>query len=190
MKLLLHACCAPCAIYPIKKARLDGFKDISIFFYNPNIHPGSEFLKRKHDMDNLVKSVGLEEVPAPYSQKDYFDKITDFENIKKRCYSCWQLRLEKTASLAKEKDFNAFTTTLLVSPYQDHKVLKEVCQSISEKKDIKFYYKDFRRGFKDAHIEARKRNMYCQNYCGCIFSLVEKEEARKRKKENSKDTLS
>ena len=88
--------------------------------------------------------------------------------------------MEKTAFYAKENNFDAFSTTLLVSPYQDHEVLKDIGEKISLEKGIAFYYRDFRGGFREAHIEAREKDIYCQNYCGCEFSLAEKKKPRKK----------
>ncbi len=176
MKLLLHTCCAPCAIYPIKQARADGYNSLTSVFYNPNIHPSQEFLRRKKEIGKLKKIESFDEIDTEYRAEEYFKNITDFDDKSKRCFSCWNLRLEKTSRVAKEKGFDAFTTTLLGSPYQNHDVLKEICLRFSRIFNIKFYYRDFRIGFRDAHKEARTSGMYCQNYCGCVFSLVERYE--------------
>jgi predicted adenine nucleotide alpha hydrolase (AANH) superfamily ATPase len=92
------------------------------------------------------------------------------------------MRLQETVSFAKQNGFEAFTTTLLGSPYQDHGVIKEICEGLSRASGVKFYYKDFRLGFRDAHESAREKGMYCQKYCGCAFSLAEREEAEKFRK--------
>lgn len=176
MRLLLHTCCAPCAIYPIKQARADGCNSLTSLFYNPNIHPSGEFIRRKNQTDLLVKKQNTGAINAEYKPEEYFKGISDFFDISKRCSSCWSLRLEKTAAIAAKKGFDAFSTTLLGSPYQNHEALKEICLRFSRIFNIKFYYRDFRIGFRDAHNEARSSGMYCQNYCGCVFSLVERYE--------------
>lgn len=176
MKLLLHTCCAPCAIYPIKQARADGYNSLTLVFYNPNIHPSGEFIRRKNQTDLLVKKQNLDAIDTEYNPEEYFKGISDFDDISKRCSSCWNLRLEKTAGIAAKEGFDAFSTTLLGSPYQNHEALKEICLKFSRIFNIKFYYRDFRIGFRDAHKEARDSGMYCQNYCGCVFSLVERYE--------------
>ena len=183
MKLFLHACCAPCAIYPIKTAKKDGYDSITGFFYNPNIHLEGEFKKRLSETKKVFDSYKLDLIIPEYKSREYFECISDCENKeKKRCFDCWRLRLDKTVSVAKEEGFDAFTTTLLVSPYQDHDVLKDSAKALAEKYGIDFYYKDFRTGFKDAHNEAKREGIYCQNYCGCVFSIVEREERRKERK--------
>lgn len=184
MKLLLHACCAPCAIHPIRQAIKDGFS-VTGFFYNPNIHPHSEYLKRQKETEEYFKSEEIQITSFDYEPYDYFKSVNTIDTSPKRCESCWDMRMLKTTSLAKEKKFDSFTTTLLGSPYQDHSLLKNICQKFAEKNKIEFYYKDFREGFRDAHKFARNNGIYCQKYCGCIFSMVEREEAVKRK-DNSK----
>ena len=99
------------------------------------------------------------------------------------------MRLAETARFAKKNRFDAFTTTLLGSPYQEHGVLKNICEKLSKEEKIRFYYKDFRAGFRDAQKQAREKKMYCQNYCGCVFSLVEREEERKTKNAKRKTKI-
>jgi hypothetical protein len=96
------------------------------------------------------------------------------EDSKERCSLCWTLRLKKTAKLAKERGFESFSTTLLVSPYQDQELLKKIGNEIAKEEGIEFYYEDFRPGFKKAHEEARIKGIYCQKYCGCIYSEIER----------------
>jgi len=182
MKLLMHICCVPCAIYPIKLAKYDGYEKIGSLFYNPNIHPTKEYEKRRKEIKFLVESEDLAALDAGYDPGEYFKTIKDFDDASKRCESCWMLRIEKTAQTAEREGFDAFSTTLLASPYQNHAAVKEMCRKYSESYNVKFYYKDFRIGFNEAHNEARKRSIYCQNYCGCVFSLVEREEVRMKKK--------
>lgn len=181
MRLLLHTCCAPCAIAVLKLAREDKYDSITGFFYNPNIHPGREFTKREDYAMNLFKSEQSDFIGSSYKPEEYFDKIRGFENTKIRCPACWDIRLRKTASFAKEKRFDAFTTTLLASPHQDHESLKRISESLGKTLSIKFYYKDFRNIFREAYDQARLRGIYCQNYCGCVFSIVEREDRRKKR---------
>ncbi len=184
MKLLLHTCCAPCAIYPIRKAREDGIS-LSGLFFNVNIQPFTEYKKRKEEAGALFKVEDLRLFFAEYSPEEFFKFISKKDPAPKRCLLCWQLRLWKTAEFAKANNFNAFTTTLLGSPYQDHEALKEIGQKISDKTGVKFYYCDYRKGFSEAHKKAKASGIYCQNYCGCVFSMVEREEAKKRKKRSA-----
>lgn len=179
MKLLLHVCCAPCAIFSLSEARKDKFA-VTGFFYNPNIQPGFEYAKRKKEAENYFKSEKSEFVSFKYDTSIFFKNIDGSENKLKRCQACWEMRLKKAVSFAKETGFDAFTTTLLASPYQEHDILKSICGNLSDNSGVNFYYKDFRVGFRDAHRLAREKGMYCQNYCGCVFSIVEREETRKK----------
>lgn len=180
MKLALHTCCAPCAIYPTQEAKSENLS-VTGFFYNPNIHPSPEYIKRKKECEEYFKSENIEFISPEESVLDFFNATAEKEIPPQRCAACWEMRLRKTATFAKEKGFDAFTTTLLGSPYQDHGKLKDICEKLSKEYGIPFYYKDFRLGFRDAHKVARMRGIYCQNYCGCVFSVVEREEAKKTK---------
>lgn len=180
MKLLLHTCCAPCAIGIVREAKADKF-DITGFFYNPNIHPLTEYLKRKKEAEGYFGPESVELISPEYNDKDFFNAVSGKKAPPARCLACWEMRMGKALSFARDEGFDAFTTTLLASPYQDHAALKGISERLSREVGINFYYRDFRKGFKDAHREAREKGMYCQNYCGCIFSLVERKEARKKK---------
>jgi len=168
-------------MYPIELAKTDNFKTTG-FFYNPNIHPVPEYKKREKETRKYFKSKKLKLIIPQYNPGEFFSDIKRTGNPPARCVSCWEMRLERTASLAKEKGFDAFTTTLLASPYQDHGSLKVIAEGLADKEKVRFYYRDFREGFRDAHKKAREQGVYCQNYCGCIFSKIEREEKRTRKK--------
>jgi len=173
MELLLHICCAVCLIYPLKVLKEKKFQ-VKGFFYNPNIHPFSEYRKRKEAFGSLDKNMNLEIYFEQYLPQEFFRTINFHEETKQRCSLCWQLRLEKTAEFACKNNFKYFSTTLLVSPYQDHFLIKEIGERIARDKGISFYYEDFRKGFKEAHQEAKQKGIYCQNYCGCIYSELER----------------
>jgi len=177
MNILLHICCAPCAISPLEELRKEGHR-VGGFFYNPNIHPYSEYLKRKREVEMYSKETDLTVTYADYDLEDYFQHIVYNEALESRCPVCWWLRIEKAAKFAKENGFDAFTTTLLGSIYQDQETIKAICEDIAKKLGLKFHYEDFRPGFKKAHDTAKAKGMYCQNYCGCIFS--EKERIEKK----------
>lgn len=125
-------------------------------------------------MEKYSKEAGIEVIYPDYGASDYFESVSYGEVAKNRCPTCWRLRMEKTARFAAGNGFEAFTTTLLGSPYQDHAVIKNLCEDVANRARVKFYYKDFRTGFRDAHREAKARGMYCQNYCGCLFSERER----------------
>jgi predicted adenine nucleotide alpha hydrolase (AANH) superfamily ATPase len=178
LNILLHACCAPCAIFPVEELKKGGHK-IAGFFYNPNIHPYSEYLKRRGAAENYFKSAGVNLISGDYDIEYYFQHIVYNEALDNRCPVCWWIRLEKTARFAKENGFDAFTTTLLASPYQDQTAIKNICDEIVKNTCISFHYQDFRSGFKASHERAKREGIYCQNYCGCVFS--EKERLEKKR---------
>lgn len=186
MRLLLHICCAPCAIYPIKAALKDGYTEVDGFFYNPNIQPKKEHDKRAMEAKKYFDNENLKLEFNEYAPDNYFSAIEDFDHVSKRCPTCWEMRLNRAFTYACQRKYDAVTTTLLVSPYQNHDILKRLGEELEDKSGMKFYYRDFRVGFKEAHQQARDKGIYCQNYCGCVFSMIEREQARlgKKKKKN------
>jgi len=182
MKILLHTCCAPCLIYPLGRLKEKGFK-IRGYFYNPNIHPFAEYKNRKQAVADFAHPHNLEVIYPEYSPMEFFQAVNLKEDRPERCSICWSLRLEKTAEAGKEMGCNYFSTTLLVSPYQNQELLKKIGEDIAKEEGIEFYYEDFRTGFKKAHDEAKAQGIYCQKYCGCIYSEIERETERCRKSE-------
>ncbi len=174
MKLLLHICCAPCALYPIRQLAGTKFENMTGFYYNPNIHPPSEYKRRRDALREAAEKIELEVIYPPYRMEEYFRKIASKEGSPERCSLCWALRLSETADFAKENSFDAFTTTLLISPYQDHELVKKIGEDVSREKDVEFYYEDFRKGFRKSQEEAKSAGMYRQRYCGCVFSELER----------------
>ena len=181
MNILLHVCCAPCAIYQAQKLKKDGHQVVG-YFYNPNIHPYSEYLKRKVEVEKFSKAYSVNVMYGDYELEKFFQDVAYDGRIEDRCPECWWLRLVNTARFAKESGFEAFTTTLLASPYQDQDTIKAIGEDVASKAGLKFYFEDFRPGFKTAHDKARSEGIYCQNYCGCIFSEMERitKSAKKR----------
>ena len=174
MKLLLHTCCAPCAIYPLEQLRKKGY-EVTGFFYNPNIHPFVEYKKRKQAVADFAKVTQIDKVIYPeYRPAEFFQEVNLKEDFPGRCSICWSLRLARTAQAAKEIGCNYFSTTLLVSPYQNQELLKKIGEEIAKEAEVNFYYEDFRPGFKKAHDEAHAQGIYCQDYCGCVYSEVER----------------
>jgi hypothetical protein len=166
MNILLHICCGPCLIYPFSRLKDQGF-EIRGFYYNPNLYPGSEYQRRVEALKILAKGFALDVEYPEYRYSDFFQAISAQEDFPKRCSICWSLRLRKTAWQAKSDGFAAFSTTLLVSPYQNHELLKQLGRQIGQETGINFYYEDFRPGFKQAQIEAKQQGIYRQKYCGC-----------------------
>jgi hypothetical protein len=169
MKLLLHTCCAPCSVYCIKSLRKEGIEPVS-FWFNPNIHPYMEYKARRDTLIEYSKTIGLELIINENYGLDEFCKnvINDLDN---RCSNyCYRVRLEKTAKYAKENGYDAFSTTLLISQYQNHEALKNIAEEMAKKYEIEFLYRDFRSGFREGQAEARELGLYMQKYCGCVFS--------------------
>lgn len=173
MKVLLHICCAPCLIYPLEILQKEGFS-VSGFFYNPNIHPFSEYKTRRDSLYPYAEKINLEVICPEYDVNEYFRKIAHNESAPGRCKICFRLRLEKTAQFARDNKFNSFTTTLLVSPYQDQELLKTIGEKLSQDLGIDFFYRDFRPGNRPAHAKAKAAGLYCQKYCGCLYSEIER----------------
>lgn len=173
MKLLLHICCAPCLIYPLNILREKSY-DVEGFFYNPNIHPFSEYSRRRQAVEEYQQSCRLKVDFPDYLPQEFFREVHQKEESPQRCANCWKLRLRETAKAAKEKCCGFFTTTLLVSPYQDQGALREVGEDAARAEGVAFFYQDFRPGFRKAHDEARAKGMYCQRYCGCLYSQIER----------------
>jgi len=171
--ILLHTCCAPCLIYPLKVLQDAGF-EVKGFFYNPNIHPYAEYLRRIEAFTAL--NPGIEIIYPEYLPQEYFRAVHLKEDAPspERCVICWKLRLQKTAQAAKLTGFDYFTTSLLVSPYQDQGLLRKIGEEVASDEGVKFHYADFRPGFREAHNEAHNKGIYCQKYCGCIFSEIER----------------
>lgn len=172
-KILLHTCCAPCLIYPLERLKIKGFQ-VKVFYYNPNIHPFAEYLRRKEAVEYLSKNLQLDSAYPEYFPQEFFQAINTQEAQNLRCRICWFLRLQKTAQCAKKEGLDAFTSTLLVSPYQNQESLKQLGDQAAEAEGIGFYYEDFRPGFREAHNAAKAQGIYCQRYCGCIYSEIER----------------
>ena len=177
MNVLLHICCAPCAIFPVEELKRDGHR-FAGYYYNPNIHPYSEYIKREDEISRLAKVEGFNVIYGQYEIDNYFQHVVYNEDHDYRCPACWWLRMSKAARFAVENGFEAFSTTLLGSPYQDHAMLKGICEDVAEKSGLKLYYSDFRKGFDKARDKARSGGIYLQNYCGCVFSERERMEKR------------
>ena len=167
-KMLLHVCCGPCSIYPVKYLRDQEF-DLYGYFYNPNIHPYTEFRQRLETLEDYAKDINLQlTIEREYQLEKYLRGVVFKETD--RCGICYQMRLEQAAIRAKEEKMDYFTTTLLVSPYQRHDTIRDIGTSLGEKYGVPFYYADFREGYKEATAISRELGMYRQKYCGCIFS--------------------
>lgn len=173
MRLLLHICCAPCLIYPYERLREKGF-ELTGFFYNPNIHPFSEYNNRRLALDSYAKNAGIEIIYPEYRPQEYFRAVNMLEDKLERCSICWRQRFNTTVQFAKKAGFGHFSSTLLVSPYQDMELLGKIGEDAARGQGLQFYYEDFRPGFRKAHNQAKIDGIYCQKYCGCIYSEIER----------------
>ena len=171
-QILLHCCCGPCATYTVNRLREEGFQ-VAAFWYNPNVHPFTEHRSRLEAMRTTAQAMELPlTVAEGYEMIDYFRAVVGHEG--ERCGDCFRLRLSRTAAVACEKGFSAFTTTLLISPYQKHELLREVGETVAKEQGGEFYYEDFRPGFRESHRLSRELNLYHQKYCGCVYSEWER----------------
>lgn len=178
--LLLHACCAPCSSAVLEI--ISKYFKITILFYNPNITDYSEYLKRKDELKRLIKEVGydIEVMDCDYDKEKFISMALGLEDKREgdiRCYKCYKLRLEKTALVAKENNFDYFTTTLSISPYKNSKWLNEIGKELSDKYKVDYLYADFKKknGYKRSIELSNIYHLYRQDYCGCIYSKVERE---------------
>ena len=176
-KLLLHSCCAPCSSYVL--SFLTKYFDITILYYNPNIEPIEEYEKRKEEEKRLIKEIdkvnSIDIIDCDWDNNKFKSISLGLENEPergKRCYLCYELRMDKTASVAKEKGYDFFSTTLTVSPYKNSNWINEIGYTLEDKYNIKYLCSDFKKdnGYKKSIELSKKYNLYRQNYCGCIYS--------------------
>ena len=172
-KLLLHSCCGPCSSSVIE--RLRDFFDITVIYYNPNIEPKEEYEKRKSEQLRLLNELGIKFMDIDYLNNEYHEKVKGYENEPEnglRCPLCFELRLDKTASKAKENNFDYFGTTLTVSPHKNSKIINEIGFKLEEKYGVKFLLSDFKKedGYKRSIELSKKYDLYRQDYCGCLYS--------------------
>lgn len=185
--LLLHACCAPCSSACLE--RLSNFFKITIIYYNPNITEEKEYLKRLEELKNFIQKIKVKYpiniIDTRYDPKEFFEISKGLEKEKergKRCYKCYELRLEETAKVAKENNFDFFATTLTLSPYKKTDWLNEIGENLSNKYQTSYLYSDFKKknGYKRSIELSKKYNLYRQDYCGCIYSKLEREEEKNK----------
>ncbi len=187
--LLLHACCAPCSSAVLE--RLASHFKISILYYNPNITEEKEYQKRLDELKNFITKLNFKYpiniIDSRYEPKEFFKIAKGLEKEKergKRCYKCYELRLEETAKVAKEKNFDFFATTLTLSPYKITPWLNEIGEKLSEKYQANYLYSDFKKknGYKRSIELSKEYNLYRQDYCGCIYSKLEREQNKANSK--------
>ena len=174
--VLLHTCCAPCSLSCIDPLRSEGIEPVA-FWYNPNIHPFTEYRARRNCLREYAGTIDLPLIERDdYGLRPFVREVA--EDIPGRCVKCYEMRFFEAARQAKEGGFDSFTSSLFISPYQNHELLKAVGEAMARKYGVEFLYRDFRPGFRAGQAKAREMGLYLQKYCGCIFS----EEDRYEKK--------
>ena len=171
--LLLHTCCAPCSTTVLMA--LKDYFDITVLYYNPNIEPEEEYLKRKEEQKRLLKEFNIKFLDCDYDGKSFKEIAKGLEEEKergRRCYKCYHLRLSYTAKKAKELGFTYFGTSLTVSPYKVSNWINEIGSNLSKEYNVKFLFSDFKKenGYLKSIEYSKKYHLYRQNYCGCIYS--------------------
>ena len=172
MKLLLHICCAPCSAACIKVLREENI-DIVGYWYNPNIHPFKEYDNRLKALKEYSKMINLNVIYDDFYGLDEFVKNT-VNIIDNRCGYCYLSRMERVVKYAHDNGYDAFSSTLFISPYQKHDLLKSICEKLSKKYNIQFLYRDFSPYYELGREMFRETGLYMQKYCGCIFSERER----------------
>jgi len=172
MKILLHICCAPCAIYPVKILQMDNLK-IMGFYYRHNIHPFTECLRRQEALEIYADKINLRVIyQKGYDLEGFIQKIAFRES--QRCSICYHARLKATALTAKRGKYDYFSTTLLYSKFQKHDEIRSIGESIGRSVGVQFFYRDFREGWTEGVDTSKRLGLYRQQYCGCIYSEKER----------------
>ena len=175
MKLLLHVCCAPCSIQCVQALNSENLTP-ALFWFNPNIHPYTEYRSRMDSLQKFSEDNDLSLfIGDEYGLHPFLKAVSAVDAEEgKRCIICYKMRLEKTVLFAAENGFDAFSTSLLISPYQNHELIKMTGEELAASQGIEFIYRDFRPLFRKGQNQAREAGYYMQKYCGCIFSEEER----------------
>jgi predicted adenine nucleotide alpha hydrolase (AANH) superfamily ATPase len=172
MKVLLHICCAPCTIYPLGELRGQG-KSVTGFFFNHNIHPYQEYRRRLDTVREFAKAAELPVICREEYRLEEFLAAVAAEPAD-RCRYCYVSRLEEAAREAARGGFDAYTTSLLYSRYQQHDAIREAGERLGVKYGVPFHYDDYRRGWQEGIRRSKEMGLYRQQYCGCIYSEKER----------------
>ncbi len=181
-RLLLHSCCAPCSSYVLEY--LSDYFSITVYYYNPNIYPESEYTKRISEQQSLIDRLPVKHpvsfLAGPYEKEKFYQISEGLENEKEggaRCMKCYELRLREVAKVAKDGDFDYFTTTLSISPLKKADALNQIGQQVAEEVGVPWLVSDFKKknGYQRSIELSREYDLYRQNYCGCEFSLRDRD---------------
>ena len=179
-KLLLHSCCGPCSTTAIFSLAEE--YDITICYYNPNIYPEEEYIKRKNEQVKLIKAINeegnikIDLLDVEYDSERFEEAVCSLQKEKEggaRCSVCFRLRLEKVAMLAKEQSFDLFATTLTVSPHKNAPLINSIGEQISKEINVPYLPTDLKKkdGYKKSIEYSKQYELYRQNYCGCKYSI-------------------
>ncbi|HHX66050.1 MAG TPA: hypothetical protein GX702_14310 [Chloroflexi bacterium] len=177
-RLLLHICCAPCSTYSVRHLTEQGGAIVG-FWFNPNIHPEAEHERRRETLARYAGEAGFDVIWEPgFEMDEFLQAVAGREAFRVRCMVCYRMRLECTARVAAREGFDAFSSTLLISPYQDQEAIRSLGEEVAATHGVEFYFENLRKGFAEHYRLARASRLYMQNYCGCIYSLREAEQQR------------
>ena len=188
--LLLHSCCAPCSTYVLEY--LSEYFSITVFYYNPNIFPEEEFIKRIQEQDMLIQKLPVKHeiklIAGNYDSERFYEMAKGLEQVPEggeRCFKCYELRLRETAELAKAGGYDYFTTTLSISPLKNAQKLNEIGERLAEEYSLQYLCSDFKKkdGYKRSTELSREYGLYRQDYCGCVYSKIEREKQKQNKQE-------
>lgn len=176
-KLLIHSCCAPCSSYVLEY--LSNYFDITVYYYNPNIYPEEEYLKRVEEQQRFIQAIPLSSkvqfISGEYRPEDYYRKVKGLEDEPEggsRCFVCFELRLKEAAKTAADNGFEYFTTTLSISPYKNAEKLNEIGNKLGSEYGVSYLPSDFKKknGYKRSIELSNEYKLYRQDYCGCVYS--------------------
>jgi predicted adenine nucleotide alpha hydrolase (AANH) superfamily ATPase len=168
MNILIHICCANCAIYPVRKLRASGHEVVG-YFFNHNIHPYQEYRRRLQAVEQFADASDLKVAYRDeYLLEDFLAQVAT--EPAGRCAYCYQSRLKEAAAYAVISGYDAFTTSLLYSRYQNHELIRKLGQELGRHYGIEFFYEDFRPGWQEGIVASKAMGLYRQQYCGCIYS--------------------
>jgi hypothetical protein len=179
--LLLHSCCAPCSSYVLEY--LSRYFHITVFYYNPNIYPDTEYAMRVREQQEFIRRFPAEHpisfIEGAYDTARFYEMAQGMEHLTEgdeRCFRCYELRLRETAALARERGFDFFTTTLSISPLKNADKLNEIGGALGAEYGVPYLYSDFKKknGYKRSTELSREYGMYRQDYCGCVYSYRER----------------
>ncbi len=189
MRVALHTCCGPCVIEPYDALRDEGHEQVTVVYFNPNIHPVAEYEHRRDTLAEYARVTNIDMVELEYDPGLWLEKAGPHaRSMSQRCRACYRVRLERVARWAAENGYDAVATTLSVSPYQDAAAIAEEGEAVCRRAGVSFLVRDYRDRYSQATSRSREAGMYRQNYCGCVMSDVAARDQRAARKAARKET--